>query len=131
MTNGADDAMTDTEGRPLPMTPAEIAAVCHEANRAYCVAIGDTSQSSWDDAPMWQRTSAINGVLMHQGHPEATPENSHESWLKEKADTGWKYGPVKNADTREHPCFMPYAQLPISQRRKDALFRAIVHALKD
>ena len=27
------------------------ARAAHEANRAYCLALGDTSQPSWDDAP--------------------------------------------------------------------------------
>jgi len=38
------------------------ARAAHEANRAYCLAIGDVSQTSWDDAPEWQRSSARNGV---------------------------------------------------------------------
>ena len=32
------------------MTEQEIARVCHEVNRAYCQAIGDNSQPTWEDA---------------------------------------------------------------------------------
>lgn len=103
------------------------ARAAHEANRAYCLAIGDTSQPSWDDAPDWQRTSAINGVRGVLGGN--TPEQSHESWLKEKADTGWKYGPVKDPDKKEHPCFVPYAELPPEQRAKDDVYVAVVKAM--
>lgn len=106
-----------------------IAKVCHEANRAYCQSIGDDSQKSWEDAPEWQRTSAEKGVEFNIANPTAPPSASHDSWLKEKADTGWKYGPVKDESKKEHPCFVPYAELPIEQRRKDALFKAIVAAL--
>lgn len=103
------------------------ARAAHEANRAYCIAIGDTSQPSWDDAPEWQRTSALNGVRgVLDGN---TPEQSHESWLAEKAATGWRYGPVKDPDRKEHPCFVPYAELPPAQQAKDALYVAVVRAM--
>lgn len=106
-----------------------IASVCHEANRAYCLALGDTSQLPWTDAPEWQRVSAINGVQFHLDNPGSSPSASHENWLREKQATGWTYGPVKDVDAKTHPCYMPYDELPEAQRRKDALFIAIVTAL--
>lgn len=107
----------------------KIAEVCHEANRAYCLALGDTSQPTWADAPDWQKASAVNGVLFHFANPEAGDAASHENWLKEKEAAGWKYGPVKDPANKEHPCFVPFDQLPKEQQAKDRLFRAIVHAL--
>jgi len=113
-----------------PMTANErIAMVCHEANRMYCWTIGDDSQLPWNDAPAWQRTSAINGVAFSLANPDAPPSASHDSWMAEKRDAGWKYGPVKDADKKEHPCFLPFAELPVEQQLKDKLFRAIVKAL--
>jgi hypothetical protein len=106
-----------------------IAKVCHEANRAYCATLGDLSQVPWDMAPEWQRQSAIKGVEFNLAHPDAPPSASHDSWLEEKRATGWKYGPVKDPEKKEHPCFVPYEDLPLEQRRKDALFKAIVGAL--
>lgn len=103
-----------------------IASIVHEANRAYCLAIGDTSQLPWTDAPEWQRESAVKGVEGILAGTITRPEQSHESWLAEKEATGWKYGPVKNADTKEHPCFVPYHELPVEQQKKDAIFFAIV-----
>lgn len=44
---------------------------------------------------------------------------------------GWKYGPVKDPERKEHPCFVPYDGLPPEQRAKDYLFRAVVHQLSD
>lgn len=103
------------------------ARAAHEANRAYCIAIGDNSQVSWDEAPDWQRTSARNGVLgVLRGN---TPEQSHESWLAEKKETGWSYGPVKSPEKKEHPCFVPYAELPTQQRQKDYIFVGVVQAM--
>src|SRR4051812_32763157 len=106
-----------------------IARVCHEANRAYCYGIGDYSQLSWGYAPEWQRTSAVNGVKFALDNPDAGPSHSHESWLAEKEAAGWKYGPVKDPEKKEHPCFVPYDQLPIEQRMKDHLFQAVARTL--
>jgi len=112
------------------MTTRQIAQVAHEINQAYCNSIGDNSQPSWDEAPEWQQSSAVNGVIFHLANPDASPSASHESWLKQKQDEGWKYGPVKNPDTKEHPCFVPYNELPVEQRSKNFLFKQIVHSLK-
>jgi len=109
-----------------------IARVCHEANRAWCATIGDHSQPPWDQAPAWQCDSALHGVKAHlealrAGRP-LEPSASHELWLAEKREQGWRWGPVKDPDKKEHPCFVPYDRLPEEQRIKDALFGAIVAA---
>lgn len=107
-----------------------IARVAHEINRAYCASLGDTSQPAWEDAPEWQQQSAIAGVEMHLANPDATPEQSHESWLAQKVAAGWVYGEVKDAEKKQHPCCVPYDQLPPEQKAKDYLFRAAVHQCK-
>lgn len=110
---------------------ANIAKVCHEANRAYCESTGDSSQPKWEDAPEWQKKSAITGVMFHYDNPNAGTADSHNSWLKEKETDGWKYGAVKNPEKNEHPCFVPYDKLPLKERLKDYIFRGIVHSFMD
>lgn len=103
-----------------PIIQEACARAAHEVNRSYCIAIGDTSQPSWENAPEWQKKSARIGV---EGALKGnTPKQSHESWLKEKEADGWKFGAVKNAVTKEHPCFVPYEELPPAQQVKDNLF---------
>jgi hypothetical protein len=109
----------------------QVAEICHETNRAYCKALGDHSQAAWPDAPEWQRVSAINGVIFHRNNPEATPSASHESWLEEKRAAGWTYGPVKDAEKKQHPCFIPFTGLPLEQQAKDRLFKGIVDSLRE
>ena len=113
----------------MPLSIEEIAKVCHEANRGYCKALGDDSQLPWDEAPQWAKTSAINGVRFHLDNPNAGPSGSHENWLKEKEKEGWKYGAVKDPEKKEHPCFVPYDQLPKEQQAKDYIFTSIVKTL--
>lgn len=110
----------------------EIAArAAHEANRVWCIAMGDMSQPGWDDAPEWQKSSARSGVRNIIANPNTTPEQSHENWLRDKETDGWKYGPVKNVETKEHPCFVPYGELPAVQRVKDHIFGTVVRLFLD
>jgi hypothetical protein len=111
------------------MTEDQIARVCHEVNRAYCQALGDNSQPAWEDAPEWQRDSARMGVVLHTT-TDSGPEASHISWMGHKVVEGWKYGPVKDPEKKEHPCMVSFADLPKEQQAKDYIFRAVVHALR-
>ena len=110
------------------MNVVGIARICHEVNKAYCESLGDTSQVPFDLAPVWQQDSAVAGVQAIIDKPDTTPEQSHDGWLALKRADGWTYGPVKDADTKQHPCFVPYSDLPKEQQTKDHLFGAVVRA---
>ena len=111
------------------MNALHVAKVCHEANRAYSQVMGDLSHDPWEDSPQWQRESAVAGVQSLIDDPSLTPKELHELWLQRKTDEGWKYGIVKDAELKTHPCCVPYDQLPEKQRVKDELFQAIVRVL--
>ena len=113
------------------MKVIELAELCHEANRQYCQSIGDDSQPLWKDAPDWQKDSAINGVKFHLANPGAAPSASHDSWLAQKREEGWVYGPVKDPEKKEHPCMVEYDQLPPEQQAKDSLFIATIDAHRE
>lgn len=107
----------------------EIAQAAHEVNRAYCFALGDESQLPWEEAPEWQKASLIAGVEAIIANPDTTPAESHAGWMAHKQAEGWVYGAVKDAETKEHPCMVPYEELPEAQRAKDHLFGATVRTL--
>lgn len=123
--------MNPTRQTPIIDTDqaALIAKVAHEANRALCEAFGDASQLPWHDAPQWQRDSCISGVMFHAAHQDAGPEASHNEWMRVKREDGWVWGPTKDVEAKEHPCMVPFNELPVQQQAKDHIFRAIVHAL--
>lgn len=110
------------------MEPHDVIEVCaraaHEANRALCIALGDFSQEHWETAPDWQKISARDGV--QKALDGATPEESHQNWCNGKVAAGWRYGATKDVDKKEHPCLVPYAELPPDQRIKDELYIATV-----
>jgi hypothetical protein len=107
-----------------------VARVCHEVNREYCAALGDYSQPCWELAPEWQRESAMKGVDLHMDNPTATPAASHTSWMEQKLVDGWKYGLVKDPVAKTHPSLVHFEGLKASERAKDYIFRAVVHALR-
>lgn len=119
----------------MNITVVQIARVCHEANREYCAGIGDITQVSWGDVIQWQDGAAIGGILFNINELKAgrKPEPSalHTVWMKQKLANGWTYGPVKDAIKKEHPCIIPYGELPVEQRLKDYIFAAIVQAFFD
>lgn len=110
-------------------TPDDVARICHEANRIYCLTLGDDSHLPWEEAPGWQQDSAINGVRFHVEHYDASPAGSHENWMSEKIEQGWTHGHIKDPDRKTHPCLVPWHNLPPEQQAKDRLFMAIVRAL--
>ena len=106
----------------------QIAKTCHEVNRVFCESIEDFSQAAWNNAPQWQKESAINGVNFLLENTNSKPCDIHNNWMKEKLEDGWKFGEVKNPETKEHPCIVDYEKLPKNQQTKDYLFSAVVRS---
>ncbi len=107
-----------------------VARMCHQTNKAWCEANGDFTQKDWEEATQAQRDSAMKGVVFRVENPTATPKEQHEAWAQAKYEAGWIYGEKKSEELKTHDCLVEYYQLPEFQRKKDALFIAIVDALK-
>lgn len=114
----------------MKLTYEQIAEICHENNRAYCHAFGDYSQPAWKFLPKEIQDSVINGVEFHLANPDASPEASHNNWMKLKLENKWKVGPKKDVLKKEHPNLRPYNELPDEERAKDILFSDLVSVLK-
>lgn len=50
--------------------------------------------------------------------------------MKQKLNDGWRYGEVKSADKKEHPCLIPYESLSEDQKTKDKLFISVVRSFE-
>jgi len=122
-------ASTERFQRYQPIFIERAAQAAHEANRILCQALGDNSQVPWSEAPQWQKDSAIQGAMAVWDNPEITPDQQHQSWMNTKLADGWKYGPVKDAEAKTHPCMVPYSELPKDQRLKDHLFGIVVRSV--
>lgn len=50
---------------------------------------------------------------------ELLARNAHDVWARERMNQGWTYGPARNDLAKEHPCLVPYAELPESEKEYD------------
>lgn len=112
----------------MKLTGELIAEVCHEANRVLQKNLGEPVNPPWDEATEEMRESALDGV--RNALCGASPQGSHENWLKFKQEQGWTYGPVKDEEAKTHPCMVAYYALPEEQKFKDKLFTGIVGVFK-
>ena len=52
-------------------------------------------------------------------HVEWLAARVHEAWARERVAAGWRHGPARNDDRREHPSLVSFAELPESERQMD------------
>jgi len=50
---------------------------------------------------------------------EALAKNTHEVWAQERMAQGWRFGPARNDQRKEHPSLIPYEQLPEKEKVYD------------
>ncbi len=50
---------------------------------------------------------------------ERLAENTHELWAAERIRQGWTFGPERSDVKMEHPCLIPYEQLPEEEKVLD------------
>lgn len=101
-----------------------IAHVAHAANSAFCEVHGDPV-ISWADG----RHSSINSVEFLIANPDAPDSAFHDAWCSQKWADGWTYAPLRDNVLKQHPCLVPFSDLPPHQQAKDRLFQAIVRVL--
>lgn len=50
---------------------------------------------------------------------EEMSKNTHEVWAQTRMSQGWTYGPKRDDAKKEHPCLVPYEELPESEKEYD------------
>ncbi len=50
---------------------------------------------------------------------ERLAENAHDLWAAQRIKDGWTPGPVRNDAAKQHPCLVPYADLPETEKEYD------------
>jgi len=50
---------------------------------------------------------------------ERLAENTHDVWAAQRIKEGWEYGPMRDDANKKHPCLVPYADLPESEKEYD------------
>jgi hypothetical protein len=52
---------------------------------------------------------------------ELFTENAHDNWAKQRLSEDWTFGSKRDDLTKEHPCLVPYEELPESEKEYDRL----------
>ena len=92
--------------------------ICHLTWCAYQLGCGQPYNEQPTEA---QLDSQANGYRRFLENPRMTPEDNHNNWMAFRSAQGWKYGPVKNEATKEHPDLVPFSELPLVERNKDIM----------
>jgi hypothetical protein len=50
---------------------------------------------------------------------ERLAENAHDLWAVQRMKDGWSWGPKRDDAARKHPCLVPYAELPDTEKEYD------------
>lgn len=50
---------------------------------------------------------------------DALAKNTHDVWAVGRIRDGWVYGKNRNDETKEHPCLVPYEELPEAEKEYD------------
>ncbi len=52
---------------------------------------------------------------------ERLAANAHDVWARQRMSDGWVWGPARNDGQKQHPCLVPYDELPDSEKEYDRL----------
>ena len=50
---------------------------------------------------------------------EKMARNVHEVWAQNRISQGWTYGEERNDSLKQHPCLVPYEDLPEEEKAYD------------
>ena len=50
---------------------------------------------------------------------EDMAKNVHEVWAQSRMEQGWTYGKQRSDELKQHPCLVPYEELPEVEKEYD------------
>lgn len=59
---------------------------------------------------------------------ERLAENNHDHWARKRIEEGWRYGPARDDNYKEHPDLVPYTELSESEKAYDR--NTVIEVLK-
>jgi ryanodine receptor 2 len=73
-------------------------------------------------------TSAVQLSKPIEELTERLAANAHDIWARQRINEGWRHGPTRDDAKKQHPCLVPYDQLPESEKEYDR--KAAMETLK-
>ena len=74
-------------------------------------------QSAYQPAPMDTAHVTLSSEVLEL--TEKLAEHAHDIWAQQRLSDGWTYGPERDDNKKHHPCLVPYADLPDSEKQYD------------
>ena len=78
-----------------------------------------TTQNTARYVPAPRDTSAVRLTAEMSALTEDLAKNTHEVWATQRVAEGWRYGPCRNEERKEHPGLVSYEDLPNSEKEYD------------
>jgi hypothetical protein len=50
---------------------------------------------------------------------ESLARNAHDVWARQRLADGWRFGGIRDDTRKEHPCLVPYEELPDAEKQYD------------
>jgi ryanodine receptor 2 len=72
---------------------------------------------NYDPKPIDPRSVALPPEIVEL--TEKLAEHAHDVWAYERLKQGWTYGPKRDDANKKHPCLVPYAELPETEKVHD------------
>lgn len=110
------------------ITVEDAARICHSAIMAISSCIGEPC-IGYDSLGESVRAGIRETIHLVLRDPRTTAEMLHVKWMTDRISEGWQYGPSKSYTSMQHPCLVPYSELPLIQKVKDSIFISVVESL--
>ena len=75
------------------------------------------NMSSYKPQPIDTSDIVLSGDILELS--EKLSENTHEVWSQTRMNDGWTYGEKRDDAKKQHPCLIPYDELPESEKDYD------------
>lgn len=72
------------------------------------------------------RVMSSDGGVTREMVVDAIAENAHEVWARQRMESGWTYGEVRDNDLKKHPMLKPYSEIPDSEKEYDRKYGELV-----
>lgn len=77
------------------------------------------SKPPYQPQPLPTQTIRLPAEILALCEPLA--RNVHENWAAARLREGWRYGPERNDANLQHPCLIPYDELPDAEKEYDRI----------
>lgn len=74
-------------------------------------------QSTYKPAPIDTTHVTLSPEVLEL--TEKLAEHAHDIWAQQRLSEGWTYGEKRDDEKKHHPCLVPYADLPDSEKQYD------------